>query len=89
MAQEFRTTRGEYSIDRGRYRDTYSGDRSGSSYSASVVGEERGYVLGVEDERRKFRDKMRKIITNLKARGYPLIDIAEDTGYSLEEIRVM
>ena len=88
MNQEFRTTRGEYNSERGRYRDTYNNE-SADSYSASVVGEERGYVLGVEDEKRKFREKMRKIIVNLKARGYSLPDIAEDTGYSLDEVRVM
>jgi predicted transposase YdaD len=54
--------------------------------TASRVGEERGYVLGIEDERKKFRVKMAAIIRNLKARGYPLAHIAEDTGYSVEEI---
>jgi predicted transposase YdaD len=61
-------------------------DQAHSLYSASRVGEERGYVLGVEDERKKFRAKMAEIIQNLKARGYPLAHIAEDTGYTVEEI---
>jgi hypothetical protein len=59
-----------------------------SLYTASRVGEERGYVLGVEDERKRFKAKMVEIIRNLKARGYPLTHIAEDTGYTVEEISV-
>jgi hypothetical protein len=57
--------------------------------TASRVGEERGYVLGVEDERKKHRGKMAEIIRKLKARGYPLVHIAEDTGYSVEEIALI
>jgi len=87
MNQEFRTTRGEYSSEKGRYRDSCY--EISNSWSDSMVGEEIGYVLGVEDERRRFREKMRDIIVKLKARGYSLIDIAEDTGYTLEEISVM
>ncbi|MCL2833959.1 MAG: hypothetical protein FWD78_12375 [Treponema sp.] len=90
MDQGFRTTRGEYTAARERNWDSVNNEQGAYLYSASmVVGEERGYVLGVEDERRKFRERMRKIISNLKARGYPLKEIAEDTGYSLEEIRII
>ena len=89
MDQGFRTTRGEYGAVKNRYSDNYSGGPDPEKRSLSLVGEERGYVLGVEDERKRFREKMKKIIANLKARGYPLTDIAEDTGYSLEEIRVI
>ena len=67
------------------YRRNYSGGTD-NIYAATRVGEERGYVLGVEDERKKFRVKMTDIIRNLKARGYPLLHIAEDTGYSVEEV---
>ena len=103
MDRTFRTTRGSYTKNeyvrndynssdytgvKNRYMD-YSGEQDTVLHSASLVGEERGYVLGVEDEQKKFREKMKKIISNLKARGYPLIDIAQDTGYSLEEIRVI
>ena len=89
MNKEFRTTRGEYSSEKGRYRDTNNVDSWSSSYSSAMLGEERGYVLGVEDERRRYHDRMQKIIINLKARVYSLMDIAEDTGFSLEEISVL
>ena len=89
MDRVYRTTRGDYREGLNRNRETYSVDGSRNNYSASLVGEERGYVLGVEDERKKFREKMSKLIAKLKARGYPIMDIAEDTGYTLEEIQVM
>ena len=88
MEQSFRTTRGEYSgVKKFGYNNDYTAEPNYQSYSVSLVGEERGYVLGVQDEQKKFREKMNKIIKNLKARGYPLAHIAEDTGLSLEEIK--
>ena len=89
MDRQFRTMKGDYSGESGRYMEVSYSTYNRSAYSAEVVGEERGYVQGVEDERKKFRLRMNQIIVNLKARGYPLINIAEDTGYSLEEIRVI
>ena len=65
------------------YDSTWSGY---GSYSASLVAEERGYVLGVEDERKKYLQKISMIIINLKARGYPLLEIAQDTGFTVDEI---
>ena len=89
MERAFRTTRGEYTATRNRYREVGSGEENFDLYSASLVGEERGYILGVEDERKKLREKLCHIISNLKARGYPLRDIAEDTGLTLDEIKVI
>ena len=81
--QYFKTSAGEKNEGKNKNYD-YSVFGFGSS--ASLVAEERGYVLGVEDERRKFQKKINNIISNLKARGYPLMHIAEDTGFSEDEI---
>ena len=87
MDNTFRTTRGEYNPAGDRFE--YTGEKDPVLRSASLVGEERGYVLGVEDERRRFREKIREIVVKLKARGYPQSDIASDFGLSLEEVSVM
>jgi predicted transposase YdaD len=54
--------------------------------SAERIGAERGYAQGVEDERRRSREKIAKIIRRLKLRGYPVEHIAEDTGLPMEDV---
>ena len=54
--------------------------------SAERIGAERGYAQGVEDERRRNREKITKIILRLKLRGYPVEHIAEDTGFPVDDV---
>jgi predicted transposase YdaD len=54
--------------------------------SAEKIGAERGYIHGIEDERRKNREQLIKVVRRLKLRGYPIEHIAEDTGFPLEDV---
>ena len=54
--------------------------------SAERIGAERGYAQGIEDEHRRSREKIIKIVRRLKLRGYLPEHIAEDTGLSLEDV---
>jgi predicted transposase YdaD len=69
-------------------RHHYSENSSvyGSLSSAERIGAERGYAQGIEDERRRSREKIAKIIRKLKLRGYSIEHIAEDTGIPIEDV---
>lgn len=75
-------------VDGGRYGESLS-SQNYHDHSSSLIDEERGYRLGVEDERRKHQMRIWNIVTRLKARGYPIRHIAEDIGISVDEIAVM
>ena len=80
MSQEHDAWAGIHYLENTAFNHSYS------TYSAEKVGAERGYVQGLEDERRKTREKIAKIVRRLKLRGYPIEHIAEDTGLSFDEV---
>jgi hypothetical protein len=72
--------------DHARHQYSENSSVYGGLSSAERIGAERGYAQGIEDEHRRSREKIAKIIHKLKLRGYPLEHIAEDTGLSLEDV---